>query len=101
MSHTPGPWHWDGLWLESEDPHKTVIEISQDWTDSIDVVISDDDASLIAAAPDLLAACEECRMALEPYDDIKPRDWITDRERISRAHEMAREAIAKAKEPKP
>ena len=53
-------------------------------------------ARLIAAAPELLDALEQCRFALEPYDDIKPRDWVTDRERLRRAHEVARAAIAKA-----
>lgn len=39
-------------------------------------------------------ALEQCRFALEPYDDIKPRDWVTDRERLRRAHEVARAALA-------
>ena len=39
-------------------------------------------------------ALDQCRFALEPYDDIKPRDWVTDRERLRRAHEVARTALA-------
>lgn len=62
-------------------------------------VLSDDElwvnTSLIAAAPELLGALEECRFALEPYDDVKPRDWPTDREKLRRAHKAARAAIAK------
>ena len=47
--------------------------------------------------PGLYEALEQCRFALEPYDDIKPRDWKTDRERLRRAHEVARTALAKAR----
>ena len=43
---------------------------------------------------ELLAALDFCRFALEPYDDLKPRDWGTDREHLRRAHELARTTIA-------
>jgi hypothetical protein len=33
------------------------------------------------------------RNALEPYDDIKPRDWKTDREKLREAHNMAIAAL--------
>ena len=46
---------------------------------------------------DLLAALEKCSFALEPYDDIKPRDWKSDRENLRRAHQTACEAIANVK----
>jgi hypothetical protein len=42
----------------------------------------------------LQKALEECRFALEPYDDIKPRDWLTDRRNLRRAHEAAVAAFA-------
>lgn len=42
----------------------------------------------------LREALEKCRFALEPYDDIKPRDWVTDRQNLRRAHEAARAALA-------
>lgn len=54
-------------------------------------------AHLIAAAPDLYAALEDCITALEPYDDIKPRVWKTDREGLRRACQSARAALAKAR----
>lgn len=44
----------------------------------------------------LLEALEQCRLALEPYDDVKPRDWKTDREKLAFAHQAACSAIAKA-----
>lgn len=49
------------------------------------------------ASPEVQAlwdALEQCRFALEPYDDIKPRDWKSDRENLRRAHQTARAALA-------
>ena len=45
---------------------------------------------------ELLTALKKCRFALEPYDDIKPRDWKTDRANLMLAHQSACAAIAKA-----
>lgn len=42
----------------------------------------------------LREALEQCRFTLEPYDDVKPRDWVTDREKLRRAHEVAKAALA-------
>lgn len=55
------------------------------------------------ASPEVQAlrdALEKCRFALEPYDDIKPRDWVTDRQNLRSAHQAARAALA-AMEEKP
>lgn len=41
-------------------------------------------------------ALNQCRFALEPYDDVKPRDWKTDRENLRYAHRVVCAAIAKA-----
>lgn len=41
-------------------------------------------------------ALNQCRCALEPYDDVKPRDWKTDRENLRYAHRVVCAAIAKA-----
>ena len=49
---------------------------------------------------ELLRALDQCRFALEPYDDIKPRDWKTDREKLAFAHQAACTAIARVKESK-
>ena len=46
---------------------------------------------------ELLAALERCRFALEPYDDIKPRDWKSDRANLRNAHQLAVAAIAGVK----
>ena len=51
---------------------------------------------LHAINAELVEALKKCQFALEPYDDIKPRDWKTDRERLAVAHQVAIEALAKA-----
>ena len=51
---------------------------------------------LHALNAELLGALKKCQFALEPYDDIKPRDWKTDRERLADAHQVAIEALSKA-----
>lgn len=38
------------------------------------------------------------RFAVEPYDDIKPRDWKSDRANLRDAHQCAIEALAKINE---
>ena len=83
MSHTPGPWHvesichqwdvWSGIEIELGGRGETLI-VECD---------KEADARLIAAAPDLLAACE----ALMDLHDG----------RSVRAIVMARAAIAKAR----
>ncbi|MBC7201893.1 MAG: hypothetical protein H5U29_00015 [Pusillimonas sp.] len=37
---------------------------------------------------------ERCRLALEPYDDVKPRDWKSDRENLRYAHQAVCDALA-------
>ena len=51
---------------------------------------------LHALNAELVEALKKCQFALEPYDDIKPRDWKTDRERLAVAHQVAIEALSKA-----
>ena len=108
--HTPGPW-----WLETDPEHfdslTTVtggqrmnakphawpaypLTVQVGGTATLNEMQAN--ARLIAAAPDLLEALKQCRLALEPYDDVKPRDWKTDREKLAFAHQAARAAIAKA-----
>lgn len=53
--------------------------------------------SLRKQRDELLAALERCRFALEPYDDIKPRDWKSDRLNLRDAHQVAVAAIAGVK----
>jgi hypothetical protein len=51
---------------------------------------------LQAKCDGLLYVLKKCKEALEPYDDLKPRDWKTDREKLALAHATANAAIAKA-----
>lgn len=92
--HTPGPW-------EIRRGYDTIIDsigpcIPEEYAGSAWLKLSEADARLIAAAPELLEALKQCRLALEPYDDVKPRDWKTDREKLAFAHQAARAAISKA-----
>ena len=43
---------------------------------------------------DLRKAVHQALEALEPYADIKPRDWKTDREKLWRAYDALRAALA-------
>ena len=51
MSHTPGPWRTEGDIIVGEDGFDVAVI-------SVDSTYEDDNAALIAAAPELLAACE-------------------------------------------
>ena len=53
--------------------------------------------SLRKQRDELLAVLDRCRFALEPYDDIKPRDWKSDRASLREAHQAAVAAIASVK----
>ena len=71
MSHTPGPWavfpkphddkerfsHW--IYEENDPGHNVGICLCEDREES------EANASLIAAAPDMLAALKECALQLE------------------------------------
>lgn len=94
MSHTPGPWHWDSDEVKG-DPYGRVRfrvtttgkTITQVYYSSYEGGLTNavDDARLIAAAPDLLAALERLWNASEGRSD---------EEINARLH--ARAAIAKA-----
>jgi hypothetical protein len=88
-THTPAPWGWYDAWEDSEgihSPHLGRVERGDRQTiveaRGADLVVSEPDARLIAAAPDLLAALEE--IAAEP-------------QATTRIASMARNAIAKAR----
>ena len=52
------------------------------------------DAMQSPEVQELRDALERCRFALEPYDDVKPREWKTDRENLRDAHRVVCSAIA-------
>ena len=66
-AHTPGPWSWNEKADTLLNPHDVVV-LAIDCPDFID----DRDKALIAAAPDLLAACTLALHAFECNDAI---DW--------------------------
>ncbi len=63
------------------------------------------DAAFICTAANshalLVEALRVCAHALQPYDDYKPRDWITDRENLAKAHKTARALLASLSAPSP
>jgi len=70
MDHTPGPWEWhpgDGMWkdpvtLVGMETGETVLHLgAMIYTGSLEVrmEVNHEDAALIAAAPDLLEACQK------------------------------------------
>ena len=95
-THTPGPWRVSGYRLAVFAKLNGIKVVIADCNRTLGYSESEANARLLAAAPDLLEALKQCRLALEPYDDVKPRDWKTDREKLAFAHQAARAAIAKA-----
>ncbi len=60
ITHTPGPWAYD----QEEDNSTDFWVFQENGPARIAVEVSERDAALIAAAPDLLAALELCRARL-------------------------------------
>lgn len=58
--HTPGPWRLEPSWLETDNPY-VVADNGKifPYVEFVADVALEADARLIAAAPDLLAACEK------------------------------------------
>lgn len=90
MSHTPGPWKAEsnGEINSTVEPWGAVatVEANSLGRRRITIAEAEANAALIAAAPDLLAACK----AMLAKFDHSPLD------KVSVAADMARAAIAKA-----
>lgn len=88
MAYTPGPWKVG----RGADANKIVADgnpptlVAEMWYRSERF----DNANLIAAAPDLLAACEA---AAETFDDDAPGPGLTEREALKKL----KSAIARAR----
>ena len=72
MAHTPGPWHWEHIngdyhYLQNESGQIVHTDGSAGGEYGPDIDVYGDDARLIAAAPDLLKACEASLNALRSY----------------------------------
>lgn len=88
MSHTPGPWRVAdrfNVWT-SDSVGCEVARVEVESLDDDNLGQAEADARLIAAAPDLLAACEELLIYLGDWDDPENETCVA-----------ARAAIAKAK----
>ena len=71
--HTPGPWRWDGKYcgdIVDADGYSVagIMELEE-------VAETDSNARLIAAAPDLLAACVEFVRKVEDGDARSTRSY--------------------------
>ena len=95
MSHTPGPWHYQGVhvWAGDDESAGAITQGGCGCCNGTrDGVYNEDDARLIAAAPDLLAALE--RIANSTLSQFMgPNDMAMECVHVARA------AIAKATEP--
>lgn len=85
---TPGPWINVGGWADAEN-NGIICSLSS--VDRNPEEVSDANAQLIAASPDLLSALQQL---LEIYDDHSGKVWTTSSKR--RALDNARSAVNKA-----
>ncbi len=104
--HTPGPWAWEpetevAVWdqykelASVERRPQSIIWTRMDGAAATWIVANDADARLIAAAPDLLAACEAVEaQLLRDAEGCCPEKL----ERLHPLYDQVLAAIAKAKE---
>lgn len=86
MSHTPGPWH-----TGTDEDANVVYDsdcgfVAETTRDDGDSVSESDNARLISAAPELLAACKKAK---KRFDELG-LDWL------GKGRDPLEEAIAKA-----
>lgn len=86
--HTPGPWKADFPFVTTEDG-TSICDVRHAGS-------FNKNEHLIAAAPDLLAACEAMETALTAYG-YAISDMFGHDENFTTAREAVRDAIAKAK----
>lgn len=70
--------------IATDDPKRDVV-----WTEYDSLKIRMDDARLITAAPDLLAAC---KLALEAFESAHAIDWGIIKAAISKAEKSEQDA---------
>ncbi len=91
--HTPGPWEWEnhphnGEPIALTGGGDTDVLLATGSSLQAWLIVNEADSRLIAAAPDLLAACQYLRRFLAEYD--------TDREFHSSLRQTLDDAITKA-----
>ncbi len=97
-SHTPAPWYWSDNVPDFPKNHCIIVD-ADGFTIAEPSPMSEADARLIAAAPDLLAALQNCvnvlLLALPLFDD-ESNDNKDSRDEVESVLDAARAAIAKA-----
>jgi len=95
MSYTPGPWKVtkllrDGIvvWKEGYEIRTPDYDVAA-WVQHGAPIRKEADARLIAAAPDLLEACEA---ANETWNDNAPGPGLTERQAIAKLQAAIRKA---------
>lgn len=90
MSHTPGPWKWEADRGDGTDwdclvgpDGTTIITWWGNYCDDAGLDVRREDAPLIAAAPQLLAAVKAAIGALDP--DTHPRTFFLLRAALAKA----------------
>jgi hypothetical protein len=94
MAHTPGPWYVNGDCIEADGPNgprDITVAVATQTRRGFD---NDDDARLIAAAPELLAAL---RVADDALDYAQAQcDSVRDQKRLRHWRTQVQNAIATA-----
>lgn len=90
VKHTSGPWDIDNLYIRSKATGEYIADVL-DGTDFPSYETAVENARLIAASPELLAALEHTLVALEAAQKLHPAWKYTD------ARNAAKKAIRKAK----
>lgn len=91
MSHTKGPWHVESVGRVVDYNHHLLANVHLPLGEALST--QDANARLIAAAPDLLAACDDLLLVAGTYKPIDMYDW----ERVSILVDQARATVRKAR----
>ena len=93
MGHTPGPWKWQQNCIIAVPPDGDVI-VLHTTRPGTGINIRQPDARLIAAAPELLAACKTAAIVLEQAEAAL--DLFERSHNINTAMKRLKDAIDKA-----
>ena len=85
-------------WIAREIPPGTVISDPLWWAPKIRKALQSGEAVVpeghaLVTINDL----KTLQFYLEPYDDIKPRDWVTDRKNLRIAHQLLQALLSAGK----
>jgi len=96
--HTPAPWYWSDNVPDAPENYCTIVD-ADGFTIADPSPMSEADARLIAAAPELLTALQNCvnvlSMALPLFGDESSDDQDS-RDEVESVLDTARAALAKA-----